>query len=958
MESRVSSVVNMVIVVGAILALPALGYAQEVTLSGTVTDSTGGVVPGTTVTAVHEASGNVFEAVTDASGRYRIPVRPGVFKVTAQLVGFQTVTRTGLELLVGQQAVMNFQLAPSTVQETVTVTGEAPLVNVSSSTLEGNVDPRQMQQLPVNGRNFMDLSILAPGNRANASTDQPTIETTAGHYQINVDGQQVTNQVVGGFGQARYSRDAIGEFEFISNRFDATQGRSVGVQVNVVTKSGTNVPGGSFSGYFRNDKFNAADPVAKRVLPYSDQQVSGTFGGPIVKDKIHFFGNYEYERNPQTFVYTTPYPRFNTDLFAVNQQHTGGGRVDAELSSKARLAVRYSKWIWKQPYRTGGGATTTPSAAEGGNRYTDQAFSTLTQVLSNRAVNEIKGGYSSFHWCYFSNIKNPNSPALDCTGRGGGWGGPAVRLSGIAFGASNFSPQEYNQKIYNVRDDFTYSFTARGHHDLKLGGEYYRMSVFSYQCVGCIGQLDALAGRPPANLEDLFPDQFDMSTWKLAALSPNARTFTQGVGTFGFTIPRNGFGTWLQDDWAITSHLTLNLGLRYDVELNTFANEFEIQPFLPGNRPNDLNNVGPRVGFAYQLNDRTVIRGGGGKYYGADENAHGTQLAALMISPIVSNDGRPDFASNPFNGPTPTFDQAIAKWAAGGSSRTIALQVHNPITQTPAAYQTSIGMQRQIGDAMSFQADYVWTGDRLVKQPYNINLSYNPETGINYPFTDLSHRIYPGWSAVNMRICCGRDNYNALQTSLTKRFSNRWQAAATYTLAGYKEAFPKPVYWQGFTQLSWPNVAPWLGGEYGLGPNDQRHRAVFNGIWDVGYGIQLSGLYFYGSGTRFATTYGSDLAGLNGATARDRLRPNGTIVPYNNLVGAPVHRVDMRLQRKFRLGGRARVDGIAEVFNVFNHANFGSYTTTENSAVYGKPTANTNLAYAPREAQFGFRFTF
>ena len=259
---------------------------------------------------------------------------------------------------------------------------------------------------------------------------------------------------------------------------------------------------------------------------------------------------------------------------------------------------------------------------------------------------------------------------------------------------------------------------------------------------------------------------------------------------------------------------------------------------------------------------------------------------------------------------------------------------------------------------MSFQADYVWTGDRLVKQPYNINLSYNPETGINYPFTDLSHRIYPGWSAVNMRICCGRDNYNALQTSLTKRFSNRWQAAATYTLAGYKEAFPKPVYWQGFTQLSWPNVAPWLGGEYGLGPNDQRHRAVFNGIWDAGYGIQLSGLYFYGSGTRFATTYGSDLAGLNGATARDRLRPNGTIVPYNNLVGAPVHRVDVRLQRKFRLGGRASVDGIAELFNVFNHANFGSYTTTENSAVYGKPTANTNLAYAPREAQFGFRFTF
>jgi hypothetical protein len=579
-------------------------------------------------------------------------------------------------------------------------------------------------------------------------------------------------------------------------------------------------------------------------------------------------------------------------------------------------------------------------------------------VLSNRAVNEIKGGYSSFHWCYFSNVRNPNSPALDCSGRGGSWGAPAIRLSGIAFGASNFSPQEYDQKLYSIRNDFTYSFTAHGRHDLKFGGEYYRMSVFSYQCVGCIGNLDALAGRPPANLEDLFPDQFDMTTWNLAPLSANARTFTQSVGNFGFTIPRNGTSTWIQDDWAIAQRLTLNLGLRYDVETNTFANDTEILPFLPGHRPNDLNNFGPRVGLAFQLNDLTVIRGGGGKYYGVDENAHGTELAALMISPIVSNDGRANFAANPFNGPAPTFDQAIAQWEAGGSSRTIALQVHNPRTQTPAAYQTSIGVQRQFGTVTSITLDYVWTGDRLVKQPYNINLTYNPVTGVNYPFTDISRRVYPGWSSVNMRICCGRADYRGLQTAITKRFTNRWQGSATYTLSTYKEAFPKPVYWQGLTMIAWPNVAPWLGGEYGLGPNDQRHRAVFNGIWDVGHGFQLSGLYFYGSGTRYATTYGSDLAGLNGATARDRLRPNGTIVPYNNFVGESLHRVDLRIQRRFSLGGRRAIEGIAEVFNLFDHANFGSYTTTENSAVYGNPTANTNLAYAPRSGQLGFRMTF
>jgi Carboxypeptidase regulatory-like domain len=371
--SMISSVVlSTLVVLSAILTLPATAYAQEATLSGTVTDSTGGVLPGVTVTAVHEASGNTFVAVTDDHGAYRLPLRTGVYRITMELSGFATQTRS-LELLVGQQGVVNLQLAPSTVQESVTVTGEAPLIDVPSSALSGNIDPRQVQELPVNGRNWMDLSILAPGSRANASTDQPTPETTAGRYQINVDGQQVTNLVVGGFGQPRYSRDSIAEFELVSNRFDVTQGRSTGVQVNAITKSGTNTPAGSFSGYFRSDSFNAADPVAHRVLPYSDQQLSGTFGGPIVRDKIHFFANYEYERNPQTKVYTTPYPRFNTDLFATDQQHTGAGRVDAQMSSRTRLSGRYSKWTYLQPFRTGGGSTTTPSAAEGGNRYTNQA---------------------------------------------------------------------------------------------------------------------------------------------------------------------------------------------------------------------------------------------------------------------------------------------------------------------------------------------------------------------------------------------------------------------------------------------------------------------------------------------------------------------------------------------------------------------------------------------------------
>jgi len=160
-------IVRRLLAVGAIIALPVIASAQEATLGGTVTDSTGGVLPGATVTAVHEASGNTFEGVTDERGTYRIAARTGVYRMTAVLPGFATLTRGGLELLVGQQAVVNLQMVPSGVQESVTVTGETPLVDTTSSTLSGNIDPRQMQELPLNGRNWMDLALLAPGSRRN-----------------------------------------------------------------------------------------------------------------------------------------------------------------------------------------------------------------------------------------------------------------------------------------------------------------------------------------------------------------------------------------------------------------------------------------------------------------------------------------------------------------------------------------------------------------------------------------------------------------------------------------------------------------------------------------------------------------------------------------------------------------------------------------------------------------------
>ena len=333
-------------VVPLLLALvPAIAFAQEAVLSGTVTDASGAVLPGVAITAVHQATGNKFAAVTDERGVYRIAARAGVYRLTAELQGFRAVTREGLELLVGQVMTVNLPMLEATAAETVTVTAESPLLNVATSSLGGNVDSRQVEELPVNGRNWMNLATLAPGSRTvavNATTPLPDRNGgEAREFQLNMDGQQVSADIGTG-GQPRYSQDSIAEFQFVSNRFDATQGRSSGVQVNAITKSGGNRLTGSFRGNFRNSKFNAFNPVLSRVEPIDNQQLSSTLGGPLVKDKLHFFVNYEYEREPRTSIWNTPYPEFNVDLDGTNSKNLGGVRFDYQLSSQTRLMGKVS----------------------------------------------------------------------------------------------------------------------------------------------------------------------------------------------------------------------------------------------------------------------------------------------------------------------------------------------------------------------------------------------------------------------------------------------------------------------------------------------------------------------------------------------------------------------------------------------------------------------------------------
>jgi hypothetical protein len=264
---------------------------------------------------------------------------------------------------------------------------------------------------------------------------------------------------------------------------------------------------------------------------------------------------------------------------------------------------------------------------------------------------------------------------------------------------------------------------------------------------------------------------------------------------------------------------------------------------------------------------------------------------------------------------------------------------------------------------MALTSDFNFNGARHERLTLNnLNLTYNPATGLNYPFTDVSRRPIPGWALTQVSVNTGRSNYRGLESSFTRRMSNHYQYSVTYTLAGLWDDDPQPyaVDCTHETAQSWCTmgalpfkVAADLGGEYGLATSDQRHRTVFNGIFELPHGFLVSGLYFYGSGARFAPTAGGDRRNVGSATG-SRLRADGTLVSRNSFVGDPIHRVDLRISKTVQLVGRTKIEGFADSFNLFNHENYNSYTVVETSPLYGKGS-DGSLA---RRLQLGFRVMF
>ena len=562
-------------------------------------------------------------------------------------------------------------------------------------------------------------------------------------------------------------------------------------------------------------------------------------------------------------------------------------------------------------------------------------------MVGQRSVNEIKAGW----FISFS----------DQYGVAGVEKSPLVLLRGYTIGKSNSLPLRLNGHTWSFRDDFSTVVEIRGTHELKFGGDFLWNHDFYEWQNSRYGLLDARGGPIPANIQDLFPVWNDPSTWNLGALSPLAVRYQQSFGAWSWVNVTPNAGAWFQDNWTLSSKLTLNLGVRWDLAYNWAANQYDVPP-IRHKAPQDWHNFGPRTGFAYSLNERTVLRGGWGIYFigPKDQWAHHTPANLSFAIPSVLPDGRANFFADPFNGRPPAFN---------GSPSIITCPILTATTprcdtsgyiasdtdHVPYSYQTSIGVQRQIGGTMSVQADYVWNAGRREQYNLNTNVTFDPVTGVNRPFSVFSNRKWPDLGIILQDFSNAKSNYHALETGFTKRFSKRWQASATYTLSKFDDYQPSPV------NGAFPVPAD-LGDVWYPAAGDQRHRAVFNTIVDLPYSFQLSGLYFYGSGQGINTSYGADLR--DSGNLSFRLRPDGTIVPNVNLYGDPLHRMDLKVNRVFRIGGRGTAEASLEAFNLLNHANYGSYVAVEASPLYGRPQQNFNVAYLPRMLQLGFRLSF
>ncbi len=984
--------------VSHVLLLPVLAHAQQTTILGKVTDASGAIVAGASVTA-KVTGGASYHTVSDKDGIYQFPgLQAADYEVTVENAGFNTVVLK-MTVLVGQTFTANATLTASGGNTSVTVTSDTSEINTTTSEVAGNIDPETMAKIPLNGRNYMDLATLLPGIRRDAITNySPLGSLNGGREQFNLDGQQVTaNSADSSFGQPQFSRDALSQFQIISNQFDATQGRTSQIAMNMQTKSGLDQLHGTAFGYFRNDVFDAADPVQHFVLPFSDQQFGGTLGGKIIKDKLWYFGSYEGEHRPQQT--STTQLGFATTNYSYNNTFRTNeylGRVDYQPREKDHIFVRAFRFDQKQPDLLPSGSAAI--SRQYANTLVDYGYiGSWTHNISANFVNTL------FHGWYFQEgVNTPLVPSMQFTF--------PLQVVGSAYNYPSYLPVSN----FQFRDD---AFWLKGKHSFKFGAEYLyvrNVGSFPQNARGTVSvSTNPTSFATPLSWDQVFPNQLDPTTWNYAAISPYVTSYTQAFGNFDVNIKRNQLGFWFNDDWKVLPTLSLNLGVRYDNDLGLItAGNNTVNGIVAPQHGNNAN-FSPRFGFNWDVfgKGKTVVRGGAGIYFSeiiANQsidaqvfNGVNTVQAAATIAPGFS-------LLNPYG----TLNTST--FVANPQNVYQSIQVNGPSIRTPWSGQGTIGVQQELPGMTTVSLDYAQFRSHHEWTRVDANSVYDPTTGWNQanigpvtaacPNGCFTSRVQPNTHYAVIQTFLTPDYVanmlKELMFSARKRTTFGFTAMLSYTYGLQKDNATSP-----FSYASNPYN---YHNEWANSVDDQHHTLAATGDYQWKWGIRGGLVYHYGSGYAYAPTvsapaptalvqsasanrsfcvgtknqaaalpgtvcshvstanYVSSASLLNNPVHDHYDAATGlTTVDRNSFRGRAIQRVDANLAKVFAIKERYRVTTGVDAFNLLNHSNYGSYNTVINPTnptvanTYGAPASTSGvLAFYARQLQFSARLDF
>jgi hypothetical protein len=924
-------------------------FAQTVTsasVTGTVRDASEALVPGATVEIRNHDTNQVTSTVTDARGRFRLQYLPvGAYHLSVQLAGF-TTANANLTLAIGDQIDVPITLKPAAVTESVQVEAPIPLVEARRTETASAITPQEIDTLPLNGRNYLDLATLAPNVSRTSlrSTDRFAETSAVPGTGISVAGQRnlgntfvvdglSANDDAADLAGTFFSEEVIREFQVVTSGGGAEFGRASSGTINVVTQSGTNQVQGRVYEFFRDDVFDARNPLSNRrdpatgeplKDPLSQHQYGFSLGGPIVKNRTFAFGNVERTQLDRTGIVTiapasvlainnvldgSQYkgPRLTTGNFPTGYTTTNAfARLDHQATPSSRLQVRYNLYDVDSGNARNVGQLNDVSRGAALTD-TDQTIAANYQTtLSSGAINEARVQYTR---------SELGAPANDIIG-------PAVNISGVAsFGTATFSPTARDLNVVEAVDTVT---LQHGSHLVKGGVDvlYNRVNITF-----------------PGALQGVYTftnlGNFQRGTYS---------TYQQAFGAVSQFQSNPNLGLFVQDEWRPRSDLTINGGVRYDLQ------------WLPEPVQLDDNNVSPRIGVAWSPGDgRTVVRASGGLYFDriplrATSNAlqrDGTkyQVAQLSFGQIGS----------------PVFPVVLPSFPSGLLITTTTI---NPAIEDGHSEQASVAVERAIGQRLSLTAGYSYLRGHGIIMQRNVNvptLTVAQAAALGVP--NLG-RPNPNFANVNQYDALGDSWFDGLTVSLMTRTAPWGRARVSYTLS-------KALDDVGNAFFNTPQDNFDILADKGPSDNDQRHRIVVSGTFGDGTsaairralaGVEIGYVFSYGTPLPFNIVTGGDRN--NDTTVNDRPegvgRNSARFSCFSNIAeDCGGSTFDLRLSRPIRVGSRQRVDAMLEVFNLFNHVNTVNVNNTIGTGPTPSPTFRQVTAIGDmRQMQLGVRWSF